>query len=180
MLVSVPCLRERPSANLTSPLSQPMAVQCGINVFCAITIFPQSVSYAFANSLQAVLVPLNDSADLLEKLFQPGTSGSLGGTSARAPTPNRESPFDDSATGLPTFGAGEDDESTHNIEEDLLKWSEQGKLVRGKLVSSVAGLTPLKALDHYLTKEFSFGRLAGHDLQELSALVQVLQLRSGG
>ncbi len=155
---------------------QPMSIQCGLNFLCSIFIFPQSVSSAFVTHLGGVIAPLSSATVLLEDLFRDGNERRIVRLTREASNQTEV----DGYMPTPTFGNGEDERTAVEIEEDLQKWVAQGKLVRASLLASVAGLNPLKAKEHYLTKEPTFGRLMGDDLVELSKLVQVLQLRSGG
>jgi hypothetical protein len=153
-----------------------MSIQCGLHILTSIFVFPQSVSSAFVNHLRGVINPLADATELLEKLFKDDLERH---EARRNRATHTHAHHGNDLCLLPSFGNGDEITATE-IEEDLASWAEQGKLVRAKLVSSVAGLRPLKSEEHYLTKELTYGRLAGEDLVELSQLVQVLQLRSGG
>jgi hypothetical protein len=155
-----------------------MSVQCGLHIVCSIFVFPQSVSSAFITHLGGVLIPLSAATDLLEDLFKIGVERHDVRLSRQQSADRIE--MNTGFMSTPTFGNGEDERSAAEIEEDLNAWAEHGSLVRGKMLESIADLGPLKTKEHYLTKELTFGRLKGDDLVELSQLVQVLQLRSGG
>lgn len=64
--------------------------------------------------------------------------------------------------------------------EILRKWAATGMEIRRAVASAAAGLGPLKAQEPYLTKEASFSRFCGKDIQELFVPTQAVQLRFSG
>ncbi|KAJ9106853.1 hypothetical protein QFC19_002982 [Naganishia cerealis] len=65
-------------------------------------------------------------------------------------------------------------------QEILEDWARIGMEIRTTVASAAAALGPLKASESYLTKEASFSRFAGKDIQELFVPAQGIQLRFGG
>lgn len=121
-----------------------MAVQGGIAVLAAVTIFPESVGHAFQGKLVGVLDPLRRSMQSVEQLFE----------EVRNEQNMRQ--HDNSAV---IDGVDPDDAL------DVL--TDRASAIRAQLLQSLAGVPPLRAQQRYLSVNFSYSRLSGHDLREL-------------
>ena len=62
----------------------------------------------------------------------------------------------------------------------LEQWAGRSKAIRIELLQSLGGVPPLRAQQRYLSVDFSYGRLSGHDLRDLFDRIATLQTRSGG
>jgi len=150
-----------------------MATQLGLAVVCSIFIFPESVGSSFTRKLDGVLKPIESATDDLKKLFD-GVRASKG---HRLRLDRADS--DPTVYGSETSSL-QDEVKERTKLENLRSWAVMGGGIRTKFINSGAGLVPLKGQEPYLTKELSFSRYSGSDLQELFIPIQTVQLRSAG
>ena len=59
-------------------------------------------------------------------------------------------------------------------------WVDKSQNIRQQLLQSLSGVPPLRAQQRYLSVDFSFSRLSGHDLRDLFDCIVGLQARSSG
>lgn len=139
-----------------------MTFQLAIAIFCSIFVFPTSVSSSFTVGLNKILNPILLAIEDMSGLFDDmisvkehmSTAGKTSGGTSLA---------------------------KHQEQQDILrKWAANGMKIRGTVASAAAGLGPLKAQEPYLTKEASFSRFGGKDIQELFIPTQAVQLRFSG
>jgi hypothetical protein len=64
--------------------------------------------------------------------------------------------------------------------DEMLDWTDRAKQVRAQLISSLAGIPPLRAQQRYLYVDISFGRLSSKDLRSIFEQLSTVQVRSGG
>lgn len=67
-----------------------------------------------------------------------------------------------------------------DVDDRLEEWAGKSKTIRGELLQSLSGVPPLRAQQRYLSVDFSYGRLSGHDLRDMFDRIATLQTRSGG
>jgi hypothetical protein len=134
-----------------------MAIQAGVSVVAALTIFPESVGHSFQTKLVGVLSPLCTAMVSIESLF------------GEADLPADPATEDDPDQALSTTHA-----------EKLEMWAVRAKAIRIELLQSLGGLPPLRAQQRYLAVDFSYSRLRGRDLRDLFDLLAACQVRSGG
>lgn len=67
-----------------------------------------------------------------------------------------------------------------DVDDRLEDWAGKSKTIRGELLQSLSGVPPLRAQQRYLSVDFSYGRLSGHDLRDMFDRIATLQTRSGG
>jgi hypothetical protein len=152
------------SAIDVNTVRQPMTFQLAIAVFCSIFVFPSSVSSSFTTGLNKILHPVSTAVEEMSVLFedmitvkkQVLSKGENSDGEAKT-TPDRKEQY-----------------------EILRRWASTGMDIRKTVASAAAGLGPLKAQEPYLTKEASFSRFGGKDIQELFVPTQAVQLRFSG
>ncbi|KAL7419840.1 hypothetical protein Q5752_005756 [Cryptotrichosporon argae] len=140
---------------------KPMAVQAGIATVVAFLVFPKSVADSFQHGLAGVLAPIEDALGDISDLFAAASKMSTFGV-------------DDGGH----LAAPDDDDVEFNGK--LSRWADRSEAIRTKLYSSLAGITPLRALERYLAVDVSYGRLSGKDVRDLFALLALVQVRAGG
>lgn len=143
---------------------QPMTFQLAIAVFCSIFVFPTSVSSSFTTGLNKILNPVlsavQDMSILFDEMIEVKRQVLCKG---------------DTSDGEAKATQGRDQQS-----EVLRKWAAAGMDIRRTVASAAVGLGPLKGQEPYLTKEASFSRFCGKDIQELFVPTQAVQLRFSG
>jgi hypothetical protein len=141
-----------------------MTFQLAIAIFCSIFVFPTSVSSSFTVGLNKILSPVLLAVENMSALFDEMVAAkehvlkSDSGDAARRTLPAERK----------------------EQEEILRRWAAEGMGIRSTVASAAAGLGPLKAQEPYLTKEASYSRFGGKDIQELYLPTQAVQLRFSG
>jgi hypothetical protein len=131
-----------------------MLVATGICILSSFTIFPESVGHSFRAKFPGVLTPLSVAVSSVEELFL---------ESQRDPMPDH---LLDSRDPI--------------VIDRLANWAEKSTAIRAQLLSSLAGLPPLRAQRRYLHIDFRHSRLSNDDLRELFDRLAVVQARSAG
>lgn len=129
----------------------PMVISTGLCILSSVTIFPESVNQSFRAKLHGVLSALSSALVAVDELF--------------------------AETQRSTDHA---DESESSAQERLVIWAQKSETIRGLILSSLAGLTPLRAQQKYLNIDFSHSRLSGDDLRHILDAIIKLQARSSG
>ncbi len=137
-----------------------MAIQGGIAAVASILVFPESVGHAFQGKLGGILNPLSAAMLSIEQLFSDAgqCDALLQGSTLLAELDPTQCPSS----------------------EALDIWADKSKAIKTQLLQSLAGLPPLRAQQRYLSVDFSYSHLSGHDLRDLFDLLAIVQTRSGG
>jgi hypothetical protein len=141
-----------------------MTFQLAIAIFCSIFVFPTSVSSSFTLGLNKILKPVLRSAEDMLGLFD-----DMVAVKEHCLAENHSSADEE------LFAT-----ERERKQETLRGWAKTGMDIRTTVASAASALGPLKAQESYLTKEASFSRFAGKDIQELFVPAQGVQLRFGG
>ncbi|KAJ9122481.1 hypothetical protein QFC22_001909 [Naganishia vaughanmartiniae] len=142
----------------------PMTFQLAIAIFCSIFVFPTSVSSSFTLGLNKILKPVLHSAEDMLGLFDDMVS-----VKEQCLSKDRSSTDEELLA-----------KERERKQETLKEWAKIGMDIRNTVASAASALGPLKAQESYLTREASFSRFAGKDIQELFVPAQGVQLRFGG
>lgn len=132
-----------------------MAISSGVCLLASVTIFPESVGHSFRAKFPRVLEPLSAAVQSVEELFV------------------RQANDTPLSTDI-------DDSQDLTVQRKLSDWADKSKAIRVQLLSSLAGLPPLRAQLRYLPVDISYSRLSSDHLRELFEDLAVLQARSSG
>lgn len=132
----------------------PMVVATGICMAATLCIFPESVGHSFRAKFPGVLNPLSTALDSIEAIFSKSNHNPLPEHLTDANHPDVLARLDD--------------------------WAEEAKTIRSLLLSSLAGVAPLRAQQRYLKTDIAYSRLSGDDLRDVFDALASLQARSTG
>ncbi|KAL1410159.1 hypothetical protein Q8F55_004164 [Vanrija albida] len=164
---------------------QPIFIQGGIGLLCALVIFPQSASHQFRTKFAGVVDPLHRAVKQMEVLFAEASHMDTFGVHDKPEASKEGDKPEPSKEGYArnvSFDAGTGERLRRDSETDhkLKEWGDRSAAIRQVLLGSLAGIPPLGAQMRYLPIDISFGRLSGKDLQEIYPLLAAMQARASG